>query len=75
MGSYANYKNKTNHPMLSNSHLLVTANKAIHLKGGGGYKTNGNIIKLRQIMKRCTQHTFRKIIPHQGPLPEVTIIL
>ena len=37
---------KTNHPISSNSHPSATANKAIHsLKiGGGGYKTNGNII-------------------------------
>ena len=39
-------KNKTNHPISSNSHPSATRNKAIHcLKwgGGGGYKTNGNI--------------------------------
>ena len=38
--------NKTNHPISSNSHPSATANKTIHsLKiGGGGYKTNGNII-------------------------------
>ena len=39
-------KNKTNHPISSKSHHLATTNKALHsLKiGGGGYKTNGNII-------------------------------
>ena len=40
------HKNKTNHPISSNNHPSATANKAIHsLKiGGGGYKTNENII-------------------------------
>ena len=33
---------------------------------GGGYKTNRNIIKFWQSMKRCTRRPFRKIIPHQG---------
>ena len=42
-------KNKTNRPILSYSHPLVTENKAIQKiekvgGGGGGYKTNGNII-------------------------------
>ena len=38
-------KNKTNHPISSNSHPATTANEAIHiLKIEGGYKTNGNII-------------------------------
>ena len=32
----------------------------------GGYKTNGNIIELRQSKKRCTRRTFQKIFPHQG---------
>ena len=39
-------ENKTNHPISSNSHTSATADKAIHsLKiGGGGEKTNGNVI-------------------------------
>ena len=39
------YKNKTNHPISSNSHPSATANKAMHslkISGGGGcYKTYG----------------------------------
>ena len=39
-------KNKTNHPISSNSHPSATAKSAIFsLKiGGGGYKTNRNVI-------------------------------
>ena len=40
-----NDRSKTNHPISSNSHPLVTPNKAMHcLKLGESYKTNGNII-------------------------------
>ena len=59
-----NIKNKTNHPISSNSHTSATANEAIHsLKRKRGYKTNGNIIWFWQSMKRCIRRPFRKIIP------------
>ena len=37
------YKNKTNHPISSNSHPLATANIAVHClkRGGGGIKPTG----------------------------------
>ena len=40
-------KNKTNHPISSNSHPSATANTLPQMKGGGGggHKTNGNILK------------------------------
>ena len=42
-------KNKTNHPISSNSHPTATANIANTLpQNGEGYKTNGIIIVLRQ---------------------------
>ena len=57
----ASYKNKTNHPISSNSHPSATANIVIHfLKREGGYKANGNIIQFRQSKKQCTRRTFRK---------------
>ena len=36
-------KNRTNHPISSNSHPSATENKAIHSLKRGGYKTNWNM--------------------------------
>ena len=49
--------------MSSISYPSATAKKAIHcLKwGGGGFKTNGSIIKFWLSMQQCTRRSFRKL--------------
>ena len=59
-------KNKTNHPISSNSHPSATSNRTIKcLQCVWDYNSTGNIIQFRQNMKRCNRRTFRKIIHHQ----------
>ena len=61
-------KNKTNHPISSNSHPSATANTAIHsLKGGRGFtkptETSFNFDKVRS---GTPDGRLGKIIPRQG---------
>ena len=42
-------ENKTNHPILSNSHLLATANKAIHSLKRGVIKPTGTSYNLDKV--------------------------
>ena len=59
-------ENNTNHPISSNNHLSVTANKAIHcLNWEGLYNNITDIILFWQDMNRCTLGV-RKIISHHA---------
>ena len=54
------YKNKTNHPILSNSHPLASANIAINCLKRGGTTPTGTSYKLDKECSGATDARFGK---------------
>ena len=71
---------KTNHQMSSKCHPLPTVYNTGCLLKNRGYKTIGDTLEFRRVMKRCTCQSFWKTIPHtnnlQYDLPKIiTLVL